>query len=450
MATCGSGCIDDRVCEDATNSCFCPAPVCPATAECGEVTNACGNTTSCGMCSGGAFCVNSSRLCSFPSFAAADNDPDDRFGYSVAAATGFFVVGAPYDQERGPEAGAAYVFEFVPGTGWVQQKILAADVNNSNHFGISVATDGTRIAVGADQEESGGSNRGAVYVFERNQTTGKWEEQQELDVPGAIAADDDYFGRSVAIDGDRLIAGSPGEDFFRAASNRDNAGSAHIFEYNSTLGTWQWQVRLRAGDADSNDRYGTSVDLDGATAIVGSPGSAPSGAVYVYTKRLGLWQESRLASNDSNGMDLFGAAVSLDGTTMLVGAPDEDDGAGNIQDAGAAYRYDGLSLSNEVKHQASDKQADDFFGSSVDILGDAMVVGAPQEDQKGGNAGAAYLYVQGASTFPQTETLKLVADNGNNDDLFGFSVSLNNNIVLVGAPEQGPNKEGRVYLFKIP
>ena len=96
------------------------------------------------------------------------------------------------------------------------------------------------------------------------------------------AAQDDYFGRSVAISGDYAIIGADG--------NRDNgfySGSAYIFERDATDGTWSQKKKLTASDAAQDDYFGSSVAISGDYAIVGAyrnDGPFDSGSAYIYHK----------------------------------------------------------------------------------------------------------------------------------------------------------------------
>ncbi len=163
--------------------------------------------------------------------------------------------------------------------------------------------------------------------------------------------------------------------------------------------------KLTASDAQTFDSLGWSVAISGDTAIVGayleSAGAPDTGAAYVFQRDQGgpgNWGEvTKLTASDAQAADWFGISVAVSGDTVVVGSYLEDAG-GNT--AGAAYVFQrdqgGADNWGEVtKLTASDAQAGDQFGESVAVSGDTAVVGAPLEDAGGSDAGAAYVFRRG-------------------------------------------------------
>jgi hypothetical protein len=154
---------------------------------------------------------------------------------------------------------------------------------------------------------------------------------------------------------------------------------------------------LEAFDAEDFDNFGQHVDLDGNTLVVGVPlddddGSA-SGSVYVYTRSGGVWTlQQKLTAFDAAELDFFGESVAIDGDDLIVGSFQDDLTAGT--DAGSAYIYQrsGAVWSFVQKLVGSQATSSDWFGASVDIDGDRAVVGAPQDDPGFGNAGRMYVF----------------------------------------------------------
>jgi len=136
---------------------------------------------------------------------ATEGDPGDHFGHSVDISAGGAIVGAPGDGENGLDSGAVYLFPG-GGTSWTeQQKLLTADGSAGDQFGWAVAiTDGCAI-VGAPNDDDQGLSSGSVYVFESDGST--WTEAGKL-LP-SDGATQDYFGQSVAISGQSVVAGAP-------------------------------------------------------------------------------------------------------------------------------------------------------------------------------------------------------------------------------------------------
>ena len=173
----------------------------------------------------------------------------------------------------------------------------------------------------------------------------------------------------------------------------------------------------------------------------------------------------RIEASDRAASDFFGLSVSISGDYVIVGAyfEEEDASGGNrIVDAGSAYLFerDGAGNWNEVqKIVASDRAANDTFGSSVSISGDYAIVGAFAEDNPSGvfnnNAGSAYLFERdGAGNW--SEVQKIVDSDRAKHDRFGYSVSISGDYAIVGAYTEDENASGEntlidagsAYLFK--
>lgn len=136
---------------------------------------------------------------------ASNGASGDRFGHSVTLQGDTAVVGAIFVGE--PDVGAVYVFEKQPDDSWVETDILvAADAGPIDGFGRSVAMSGNRIVVGADRDDDGGMDAGAVYLFAKD-AVGAWYEAAKF--TAASSWDWDWFGFSVALDGDTMAAGAP-------------------------------------------------------------------------------------------------------------------------------------------------------------------------------------------------------------------------------------------------
>jgi len=156
-------------------------------------------------------------------------------------------------------------------------------------------------------------------------------------------------------------------------------------------------AKLTAADAAVFDHFGFSVSLSGDTAIIGVPfdddAGAASGSAYVFREVAGVWQQiAKLTADDAAVNDYFGASVSLSGDTAVVGAIfDAHAGA----QSGSAYVFTrtGCVWTQQAKLTASDADAGDLFGVSVALSGDTVVVGAYLDDHAAGtNSGSAYVF----------------------------------------------------------
>jgi len=370
--------------------------------------------------------------------AISDASSGDEIGYSMAIDGDTLVVGARYQDTGGTNAGAAYVFTR-SGTTWSQQaKLTASDAQSNNNFGFSVSIDGDTVAVLASNADAATSAI-AAYVFTRSGTS--WSQQAKL-VPSS-AQSLDYFPAKISISSDTVIVGGWGKNSAAA-----NVSAVYVFTRSGT--SWSQQAVLTASDEQAYDGFGRGVGISSDTVVVGAgyedTGGTNVGAAYVFTRSGTSWsQQAKIQASDAQANDFFGYSVSIDGDTMVVGGYSEDTGGSN---AGAAYVFtrSGTSWSQQAKVTASDAQAHDNFGFSVSIDGDTIVAAAPEEDTEGSNAGAAYVFTRSGTTW--TEAKKIVASDAQQNGKFGFSVDISSNTLVVGAHKSWwENNTGKAYTF---
>jgi hypothetical protein len=206
-------------------------------------------------------------------------------------------------------------------------------------------------------------------------------------------------GRSIASDGDWIIVGQPNA----TVSGNALAGRAHFYERDTGTGVWAFHSTVTDIIVAAGDEFGFSVAIDGLRAAIGVPGDtagAGGGSVAVLLYNGAAWVlESQFVSDNIGAGDRFGTSVSLDGDRLVVGASAED-GSGTGVDpadddlaaaAGAAYVFErsGSTWPQTAYLKASNTGAGDVFGTSVALSGDTVVVSAPQEDGSIGGIDAA-------------------------------------------------------------
>jgi hypothetical protein len=406
---------------------------------------------------------------------APDRAAYDLFGYSVDISGNFAIVGSfqeSEDAEGGNTllySGSAYIFERDASGNWTEvQKIVAPDRAEGDNFGFSVSISGNYILVGAideDEDAAGGNTidcAGSAYIFERD-GSGNWNEVQKIVAPDRAA--DDEFGNSVSISGNYAIIGAEREnEDVEGGHTLEWAGSAYIFE-RDVSGNWNETQKIVAPDRAYFDFFGGSVSISGNYVLVGaqyededaSGGNTLdwAGSAYIFKRDgSGNWNDvKKIVAPDRASNDVFGGSVSISGNYVIVGAKYEDENSGGVNtlhDAGSAYIFerDGSGNWNEKqKIVAPDRAAEDIFGNSVSISGNYVIVGAQYEDEdaSGGHtvlsSGSAYIFERDGSG-NWNETQKIVASDRAADDQFGSSVSISDNYALVGAYAEEEDAEG--------
>ncbi len=409
---------------------------------------------------------------------ASDGQAGDGFGSTVSLSGDTLAVGSPKENGGAGNSllfsGASYVFARNQNgaDNWGQIQILrASDAQQGDYFGTAVSIRGDTLAVGAPYEDGGAgdpaSNAGAVYLFARNQGgANHWGEARILHASNQQA--NDNFGWAVSLDENTLAASAP------CSAPSVGTGAAYVFSRNQGGADLWGQVRsLQASDRQASDRFGWALSLDGDTLAVGAPyedggpnnAFPDAGSAYIFRRNAGgadQWNEvQNIHAPDKQTNSQFGAMVNLNGPMLIVAAPLMHSDTGSpILFAGAVCA---LTLntgrweeSNSLR--ASERQANDLFGSAISLNGDTLAVGAPGEDGGPGDpsmdTGTVYVFTRnqgGADTWGQIRIVR--PDDGQTNDRFGSAVSLNGDTLAVGAPgEDGgagdPTADaGAAYVF---
>jgi hypothetical protein len=265
----------------------------------------------------------------------------------------------------------------------------------------------------------------------------------------AEARDRGAWTRRAAL---RLLGAAGAVDLPATDASPGRAASAR----QTTRGEWTQAQKLVADDGDPGDAFGISVAIDGPTAVIGARGDEAAagddaGSAYVFERGDYSWiQAAKLVADDGDPGDAFGYSVAVDGSTAVVGAFRDEDPNGD--EAGSAYVFqrDDYSWAQSRKLVADDGNSGDRFGYSVAVDGSTAVVGAPEdEDPNGDDAGLAYVFQRQGGSW--TQTRKLAPDDGDSGDRFGDSVAVSGSTAVVGAgDDQNPNGEraGSAYVFQ--
>jgi trimeric autotransporter adhesin len=281
---------------------------------------------------------------------------------------------------------------------------------------------------------------------------------------------DDFFGVAIAVDGNTLVIGAPFEDGGAAGTGGDqnddslpDSGAVYIFR--RTGAGWTQDAYLKAPVPHAGDGFGSDVVLSGNTLAVAAPFETVSvagvgdlemgGAVYVYRRQGGQWQhQARLEASNPDAFDSFGVVVALSGNTLAVGSFGESSAArgvggdqtdNSVSQSGAVYvfRRQGGAWAQEAYIKASNTGAFDHFGTSLDLDGNILAIGAVNEGSSAsgvdGNgeddslpgSGAVYVFRRQGGDWAQDAYIKAAVPG--QGDFFGVSVSVSGNNLAVGA-----------------
>ncbi len=452
---------------------------------------------------------------SLPGGGTLSLNDSDYFGQSTALYDNLLAIGAYGDDTGGSNRGAVYLFSFDTDTTYenlaLNTKLADGSVlpgggtlslNDSDYFGTSVALYDNLLAIGTQGDNTGGSDKGAAYLFSFDSSTTydnltlntKFADGSSLSGGGTLSLNDgDHFGSSIALYDNLLAVGA-----YRDDTGGTSRGAAYLFSFDS--GTIYENIALNTKLTDGSvlpggggslslsnfDYFGSSIALYDNLLAVGAYGEGnDQGAAYLFSFDSGttydnLALNTKLAdgsvlpggggSLSLNEFDYFGSGIALYDNLLAVGA------YGDGSDQGAAYlfsfdsgtTYNNLALNRKLNNGSSVKTVSslnftdyDYFGSSIALYDNLLAVGARGDNTGGSDRGAVYLFsFDGGTTYDNLALNIKLADSSllpggggplslNNDDNFGDGVALHKNLLAVGASgdNTGATDCGAAYLF---
>ncbi len=302
-------------------------------------------------------------------------------------------------------------------------------------FGRSISISGDRVVAGTFRDRA--------FVF-RQEAERYVEEAMLVPPDGGIL---DTFSTAVAISGDWIAIGSPQHDHLAY-----DAGAVYLYRRDGG-GPWTFHSELFAPDGSETHFFGCSVSMQGDDLLVGAYGhdalGPTAGAAYVFTRAGDEWpcRATLLASDGSEG-DQFGCSVSLFGDAAIIGAWRDSD---RFDAAGSAYifrRNAGGLWAQEAKLIAANGAATDWFGSQVAIAGNLAIVAAPRGYYSISHIGSAYVFLRDGARW--TQEAELIASDARDYDGFAAGVGITGGVAIVGATRQHNQgvQTGAAYLFQ--
>jgi len=292
--------------------------------------------------------------------------------------------------------------------------------------------DSDYIAIGAHSDNGNSSYSGAAFIFDNSGT-------QLHKLVASDGSTNDKFGWSIAIDSGIVAVGSPWED-----ESIQDSGAVYLFDANTGL---QLQ-KIKSLTPAPVDRFGKAVSINANFLAVSARGidenGFNNGVVYIVDVTTGS-QLHTLVCPDSVRDDNFGVSLAMNSGLLAIGASAHDPTNGFLPNAGAVYIFDPKTAEYLWKIIPADTDAFQHFGHSVAVENNVVVIGAYGDKIAGTESGSVYVF----DLIKKSQSSKLIPSDPLIRSQFGYSVSIHNGIVAVGAPrdKSNGNYAGSVYAF---
>jgi hypothetical protein len=294
------------------------------------------------------------------------------------------------------------------------------NINAGDQFGLAVAAGSNKFVVGTPEKDDAGNNAGSVFVYDKGGIA-----NFPFQLTANDAGPDDGFGVSVAVNSGRIVVGAPEWDL---NLTNPNFGKVYIYDLDGNLISG-----ITPSSGNANGLFGWSVAVGNDRIVVGSiadnDNGTDSGAVYLYDLN-GTFIKKIREPVGVVGRG-FGTSVAVGNGRIVVGAPNDQNTS--PRDGGAVYIYD---IDGNLIRKLTEAASASRYGFSVSVGSGKIVIGAPFETVNGVSFGGK-VYVNDINGYP---LIDLDVSTGSNlfgispNDQFGYSVSVNNDIVVIGSP----------------
>lgn len=328
------------------------------------------------------------------------------------------------------------------------QGYLSSDGAEYDQFGESVSIDGDYAVISSPPKNvSSYIGSGKVYIYKK--TGYDWKEDTSFTIPDPARSD--LFGFGISLDGSNLLV---------SAKNYDitfNGRQGKIYFYKRVGNVWSLDASFTAPDHEVDAYFGYSVAMKGNFAFVGSTGktvggNANQGKVYIYKKTDGIWNYySSITNTAGNFEDYFGYAIALNDEYAVIGCPLCEVNSTNNQGRVFIYKRQGNDWSTVpyLDITSPDGNEDDWYGASMDIAQNDLVIGSPYKTIFGDvERGKVYVYKRLGSDWELVN--ELINPDGAEGDAYGFSVAISKEYLIVGAPKKNVQQSlsaGKAYLY---
>jgi hypothetical protein len=399
-------------------------------------------------------------------YGTSDGDRIGRSG-SLSASGNYAIVGAYLEDDAGGEdSGKAYIFNVTTGAlVHTLDNPNAFGTSGQDYFGSSVAISDNYAIVGALQEgDADATESGKAYIFKT--TTGDWTDTvlvHTLDNPHTYGIGGG-FGSDVCIDGDYAAVSNP---YSSGSDVVNETQSGMVWIYNIITGALTYTIdNPNVRGVKASDKFGSSIAMEGNYLVVGAPGEKGTnnnsyvGATHIFKTTTGDWSDTTLlhtlfAPTINQTYDGFGETVDISGNKVAVRSSGYPSGTYS----GIVRVYDVVTgqlvstASNPRFNGAYGTNDNDQFGEGLKLSGNILAVGAPfDDDATGTNSGKVHIFNVSTSTASKIITIddpNAYATTGG--DYFGQAVAISDGFLISSAPEErdaGGYYSGKVYVFE--
>ena len=353
-------------------------------------------------------------------------------GTSVAVSGDYAVAGQPAFSSLTSSA----VVYHLDGTKWQKVATLrASDGVDGDRFGTSVAFQNDVIVVGSPRSNAGASSSGSLYVFEM--PVGGWQgeisETAKLTQANPANA---YLGQSVAIDGDVIVAGAP---YLLVSPIYNSSGAVFVFEKSGSHWSSMTQsAKLLNSSPSKGANLGWDVDIDGDIIVAGSPGySSSKGRAFVFKRSGAYWtnmssQTATLSAQYGLSNEKFGSSVSVDNNIIVIGSPKYSSYSGAFY----VFEKTGTNWVTSSETQRTYGLSGYYLGADVKVLNEVLYVAATGYNSQG----AVLRYTKPATgwgtNFSASDIEMIEHDSTDVSDNFGSSIAVDGDNLVIGSPNR--------------
>lgn len=351
---------------------------------------------------------------------------DHRFGAALAADGDWLAIGIPQAGD-----GRVEIWRLVAGVPERMQVLMAPGATSGARFGAALALEGEDLLIGAPLASGGGA------VYRSRLRAGAFEPPLAL---AFTPADSEDFGAALAIAGDLALIGVPGR------------GSGAVQALSRVGGDWLPLLTLSDPSGESADRFGSAVAITDSRIAISALGAlGGEGRVYAYPRTPGGFAAAqRFDIADGGNADRFGIALALDERGLLAGADLDQVGPNRLQGSARWYRSAPGGLEPAQQLDSGDGALLDRYGSALAVAGDVAMIGASLEDTAaGGDAGRVHWFERVAGQWLYRGGID--APDAEAEDRFGVSIAIDGDLAAIGAYWDiidGRIDQGSVYLYR--